>query len=104
MINDDERERHSIEFLALEVLGLVVRRELPDGSAELYFPQPDHPDVLSFRAWRTTHERLLELVSEAVRRLAAKLGVYDTGRREWSEQTRKYEIVWAAVPPKNEQN
>ena len=72
MTNDDERERRSMEFLALEVLGLVVRRDLPDGSAELYFPQPDHPDVLSFRAWRTTHERLLELAREAVRRLAAE--------------------------------
>ena len=103
MINNDERERRLIEFLALEVLGLVVRRELPDGSMELYFPQPHHPDVLSFRAWRTTHERLLELLREAVRRLAAEQGVYDTGRREWSEQTRSYEVVWAAIPPKDEQ-
>jgi hypothetical protein len=43
MMNDDQRERRLIEFLALEWRGLVVRRELPDGSAELYFPQPDHP-------------------------------------------------------------
>ena len=104
MMNDDQRERRLIEFLALEWRGLVVRRELPDGSAELYFPQPHHPDVLSFRAGRTTHERLLEQVSEAVRRLAAEQGVYDTGRREWSERTRSYQVVWAAIPPKNEQN
>jgi hypothetical protein len=57
MINDDERERRLIELLALEVLGLVVRRELPDGSAELYFPQPHHPDVASFRAATTLHWR-----------------------------------------------
>lgn len=104
MINDDERERRLIELLTLKALGLVEHRELPDGSAELYFPQPDHPDVLSFRAWRTTHERLLELAREAVRRLAAEEGVYDTGRREWSEQTQSYQVVWAAIPPKNEQN
>jgi hypothetical protein len=48
MIDNDWRERRIIEFLALEVRGLVVRRELRDGSAELYFPQPQHPDVLSF--------------------------------------------------------
>ena len=72
MISDDERERRLMELLALKVLGLVVHRALPDGSGELYYPQPDHPDVLSFRAWRTTHERLLELAREAVRRLAAE--------------------------------
>jgi hypothetical protein len=55
MTNDDERKRSLIEFLALEVRGLVVRRELPDGSAELYFPQPDHPDVLAFRTPKTVH-------------------------------------------------
>jgi hypothetical protein len=88
----------------LEVLGLVVRRELPDGSMELYFPQPHHPDVLSFRAWRTTDERLHEQLTEAVRRLAAEERVYDTGRREWPERTRSYQVVWAAVPPKNEQH
>ena len=104
MINDDERERRLIELLALKVLGLVVHRDLPDGSAEPYFAQPHHPDVLSFRAWRTTDERLLEQVREAVRRLAAEERVYDTGRREWSELTRSYQVVWAAIPPKNEQN
>ena len=102
MMNDDQRERRLIEFLALEWRGLVVRRELPDGSTELYFPQPHHPDVLSFRAWRTTHERLLELAREAVRRLKERF--YDTGRREWSEQTQSYQVVWAAIPPKNEQH
>jgi hypothetical protein len=55
MINDDERERRLIELLTLQVLGLVEHRELPDGSAELYFPQPDHPDVLSFHAAMTLH-------------------------------------------------
>jgi hypothetical protein len=43
MINNDERERRLIEFLALEVLGLVVRRELPDGSTELYFSTASSP-------------------------------------------------------------
>jgi hypothetical protein len=104
MMNDDERERRVIEFLALEVRGLVVRSELPDGSAELYFPQPHHPDVLSFRAARTTDERLHEQVMEALRRMAAERRIYDTGRRKWSERTRSYHVVWEAVPPKNEQN
>ena len=104
MINDDERERRLIELLTLKVFGLVEHRELPDGSGELYYPQPDHPDVLSFRAWRTTDERLYEQVTEAVRRLAAEERVYDTGRREWSEQTRSYQVVWEAIPPKKAQN
>jgi hypothetical protein len=55
MMSDDERMRRVSEFLALEARGLVVRRDLPDGSAELYFPQPDHPDLLAFRAAKTTH-------------------------------------------------
>jgi hypothetical protein len=55
MINDDERDRRLRWFRALEERGLVVRRELPDGSALLYFPQPDHPDVLAFRAAKTLH-------------------------------------------------
>ena len=38
MIDNDWRERRLVEFLALEVRGLAVRRELPDGSTELYFP------------------------------------------------------------------
>ena len=61
MIDNDWRER---------LRGLVVRRELPDGSAELYFPQPHHPDVLSFRAKWTTDEQLREQLMEALRRLA----------------------------------
>jgi hypothetical protein len=55
MMNDDERERRLRWFRALEERDLVVRRELPDGSAELYFPQPDHPDVLAFRSAKTLH-------------------------------------------------
>ena len=104
MIDNDWRERRLVEFLALEVRGLAVRRELPDGSTELYFPQPHHPDVLSFRAARTTDERLHEQVMEALRRMAAEGRIYDTGRRKWSERTRSYQVVWAAVPPKQEQN
>ena len=50
MIDNDLCERRSVEFLALEVRGLVVRRELPDGSAEPYFPQPDHPRWATARA------------------------------------------------------
>jgi hypothetical protein len=55
MINDGEREHRLRWFRALEERGLVVRRELPDGSAELYFPQPNHPDVRAFCAATTLH-------------------------------------------------
>jgi hypothetical protein len=51
-----------------------------------------------------TDERLHEEVMEALRRLAAEGRIYDTGRRKWSERTQSYQVVWAAVPPKNEQN
>jgi hypothetical protein len=51
-----------------------------------------------------TDERLHEEVMGALRRLAAEGLIYDTGRRKWSERTRSYQIVWAAVPPKNERN
>ena len=45
MINDHERERHWIELVAFKALGLVEHRELPDGSAELYYPQPNRPEM-----------------------------------------------------------
>jgi hypothetical protein len=52
-----------------------------------------------------TNERLQEDVMEALLRLAAEGLIYDTGRRrKWSERTRSYQVVWAAIPPKNEQN
>jgi hypothetical protein len=57
MIDNDEYEHRLRELRALEERGLMVRRELPDGSAELYFPKPDHPDVLAFRAARPLHCR-----------------------------------------------
>jgi hypothetical protein len=55
MINDEERACRLRWFRALEERGLAVRRELPDGSAELYFPKPNHPEVLAFRAAKTLH-------------------------------------------------
>ena len=80
---------------ALEERGLMVRRErcvrffVKGGSEMRKYP---------------TDERLHEEVMEALRSLAAEGLIYDTGRREWSERTRSYQVVWAAVPPKNEQN
>ena len=53
MINDDEREGRLRWFRELEERDLVVRRELPDGSAEPYFPQPNHPTC-----WRFARRRL----------------------------------------------
>jgi hypothetical protein len=51
-----------------------------------------------------TDERFHEEVMEALLSLAAEGLIYDTGRRKWSERTRSYQVVWAAVPPRNEQN
>jgi hypothetical protein len=43
-------------------------------------------------------------VEEAVAGLAREGLIYDTGERRWSEHTNSYQIVWAAVPPKNERH
>jgi len=39
-----------------------------------------------------------EAIEEALRSLAEKGLIFDTGRRRWSERTGTYQIVWAAVP------
>jgi hypothetical protein len=54
MINNDERERRLIEFLALEVRGLVVRRELPTARRNYIFRSLITP-TWAFRAARTLH-------------------------------------------------
>ena len=51
-----------------------------------------------------TDERLHAEVMEALLSLVAEGRIYDTGQRRWSERTRSYQVVWAAVPPKNEQD
>jgi hypothetical protein len=51
-----------------------------------------------------TDERFDKEVMEALLILAAEGLIYYTGRRKWSERTRSYQVVWAAVPPKDEQN
>jgi hypothetical protein len=48
-----------------------------------------------------TDEEKYEMIEEAIRRLAAEGLIYDTGRRKWSARTQTYQIVWAAIPPKN---
>jgi hypothetical protein len=40
------------------------------------------------------------MIQEALYSLAAMGLIYDTGRRDWCEQTQSYLIVWAAVPGK----
>jgi hypothetical protein len=45
----------------------------------------------------------MEMLQEAIRTLAAQGLIYDTGRRKWSERTQSYDVVWAAVPPKQKQ-
>ena len=37
-----------LKLKMLEVRGLVIRETLPDGSAILDYPQPDHPEVKAF--------------------------------------------------------
>jgi hypothetical protein len=44
----DEHIRRMIQLNKLEVLGLARREPLRDGSAELIFPEPNHPDVRAF--------------------------------------------------------
>jgi hypothetical protein len=50
-----------------------------------------------------TDEQKYEMIEEAIRTLAAQGLLYDTGKRKWSERTRSYQVVWAAVPPKQKQ-
>jgi hypothetical protein len=44
------------------------------------------------------------MVEEAIESLAAQGLIYDTGKREWSERTQSYQVVWEAVPPKHQQS
>ena len=37
-----------LKLKMLELRGLVIRETLPDGSAILHYPQPDHPEVKAF--------------------------------------------------------
>ena len=37
-----------LKLKRLELRGLVIREPLPDGSAILHYPQPDHPEVKAF--------------------------------------------------------
>jgi hypothetical protein len=41
----------------------------------------------------------LEEIREAIRSLAEKGSIVDTGLRRWSEETGQYEIVWIALRP-----
>jgi hypothetical protein len=45
-----------------------------------------------------TEQEIYGAVDEAILRLAREGLIVDTGRRRWSERTRSYQIVWAAVP------
>jgi hypothetical protein len=38
-----------LKLRRLELRGLVIRETLPDGSAILHYPQPDHPEVKAFQ-------------------------------------------------------
>ena len=45
--SDDQISR-MVTLMMLELRGLVIRETLPDGSAILHYPQPDHPEVKAF--------------------------------------------------------
>jgi hypothetical protein len=45
--SDDQISR-MVKLIMLELRGLVIRETLPDGSAILHYPQPDHPEVKAF--------------------------------------------------------
>ncbi|MCD9106063.1 hypothetical protein [Bradyrhizobium japonicum] len=49
-------------------------------------------------------EQAYREMEEAVKELAAAGLIYDTGQRRWSERTKSYQVVWAAVPPENERS
>jgi hypothetical protein len=51
-----------------------------------------------------TQEEKYRIIEGAIRQLAAKGLIYDTGRRRWSERTQSYQVVWAAVPAKHQQS
>jgi hypothetical protein len=44
----DDQILRLLKLKMLEVRGLVIRETLPDGSAILDYPQPDHPEVKAF--------------------------------------------------------
>jgi len=44
----DDQILRMLKLTRLELRGLVIRETLPDGSAILHYPQPDHPEVKAF--------------------------------------------------------
>ena len=44
----DEQISRMVKLKLLELRGLVIRETMPDGSAILHYPQPDHPEVKAF--------------------------------------------------------
>ncbi|MBR0742108.1 hypothetical protein JQ581_34745 [Bradyrhizobium liaoningense] len=44
------------------------------------------------------------MIEEVLQQLASEGVVYDTGERRWSKRLQSYQVVWAKVPPKNEQS
>src|SRR6516225_3150056 len=44
----DDQILRVVQLKILELRGLVIRETLPDGSAILHYPQPDHPEVKAF--------------------------------------------------------
>jgi hypothetical protein len=46
----------------------------------------------------------IRLIEERLQDLARRGLVCDSGRRRWSERMQSFEIVWVAVPPKEEQH
>jgi hypothetical protein len=51
-----------------------------------------------------TDEQKFRMIEKAILSLAAEGLIYDTGKRRWSARTRSYQVVWAAVPQKEDRN
>ena len=70
------------------------------GRLDRKFFRPDR----FFKRRSQPEDEFFSMVQGAIDELAADGLIYDTGRRRWSERTQSYQIVWAAVPGKQEQS
>jgi hypothetical protein len=50
---------------------------------------------------RPSDQDIHEAIEEAIQTLVNRGLVVDSGEREWSERTRRYEIVWMAAPTRH---
>ncbi len=54
---------------------------------------------------KNTEKRpIYEDIEQAMRTLAERGEIYDTGERRCSDRTKSHQIVWACVPPRAQQS